>query len=246
MNSADSPGDVDPAGQVEALRSLMITATQRLLGDTIAVTDDQWRAGSRLPGWTRGHVATHLARQADALVRLIDGARSGRPAPMYASPTQREEEIEAGAGRTGLELQIDLDTSAGTLSDTFEAVAQEEAWEAVVELRGGDRAPLRLLPLARLAEVVLHHVDLDIGMDVDDIDEATAEWLLEWMVFRLASRQDFPKVRLITDSGESHAVGNAGEPTDVRGRSGELLGWLTGRSSGTSLQGAEGVTLPPF
>ena len=246
MNSADSPGDVDPVGQVEALRTLMITATQRLLGDTIAVTDDQWRAASRLPGWTRGHVATHLARQADALVRLIDGARSGRTVPMYASATQREEEIEAGAGRTGLELQIDLDTSAGTLSDTFEAVAQEAAWEAVVELRGGDRAPLRLLPLARLAEVVLHHVDLDIGMDVEDIDEPTAQWLLEWLVFRLASRQDFPKLNLISETGESHAVGNAGEPTEVHGRSSELLGWLTGRSPGTTLSGAEGVTLRPF
>ena len=246
MNSADSPGDVDPAGQVETLRALMITATQRLLGDTIAVTDEQWRAASRLPGWTRGHVATHLARQADALVRLIEGARSGRPIPMYGSPAQRDEVIAAGADRSGLELQIDLDTSAGTLSEMFETVAQEAAWEAVVELRGGDRAPLRLLPLARLAEVVLHHVDLDIGMDVHDIDEPTAQWLLEWMVFRLASRQDLPKLNLISESGESHAVGSAGEPTDVRGPSSELLGWLTGRSPGATLQGANGVTLPPF
>jgi len=244
MNSADSAGDSEPGREVEALRTLMITATQRLLGDTISVPDEQWRADSRLPGWTRGHVATHLCRQADALVRIIQGARTGVPTPMYGSSGQRESEIEAGAGRSGLDLQIDLDTSAGQLSDVFEAVAQEAAWDAVVELRGGDRAPLRLLPLARLAEVVLHHVDLDIGMDVADVDQPTAEWLLEWLTFRLGSRPDFPRLRLVSDSGESRLVGNQGDAVEVRGGSAQLLGWLSGRSDASTVSGAEGVSLP--
>ena len=53
------------ATQLETLRELIRAATQRLLGDTISVADDQWRAPSRLPDWTRGHVATHIARHAD-------------------------------------------------------------------------------------------------------------------------------------------------------------------------------------
>ena len=55
MTAAASPA----TPQLETLRRLVRTATQRLLGDTILVTDDQWRAPSRLPDWTRGHVATH-------------------------------------------------------------------------------------------------------------------------------------------------------------------------------------------
>ena len=86
---------------------------------------------------------------------------------MYASPEQRAAEIEAGAGRTGLELQIDLDTSAGRLDQAFEALDEADAWDAVVELRGGLQVPARLLPLARLLEVVIHHVDLDIGYEID-------------------------------------------------------------------------------
>lgn len=54
----------------------MHRATTVLLRDTISVTDDQWRGGpSRLPGWSRGHVATHLARNADAFTRLVNGVR---------------------------------------------------------------------------------------------------------------------------------------------------------------------------
>ena len=43
---------------------------------------------SRLPGWTRGHVLSHLARNADALVNLLTWARTGTEARMYASPTE--------------------------------------------------------------------------------------------------------------------------------------------------------------
>ena len=246
MNSTESQALADTAEQVERLRSLMITATQRLLGDTIAVADEQWRADSRLPGWSRGHVATHLARQADALTRVIQGARSGAVVPMYDAPDQRESEIEAGAHRSGLELQIDLDTSAGTLSEIFESVAQEAAWDAVVELRGGTSVPLRLLPLARLSEVVLHHVDLDIGMNVEDIDTPTAQWLLEWLSVRLGKRQDFPRIRVVSASGESIVLGTQGDAREVRGDSARLLGWLTGRGDATGLAGADSLTLPPF
>lgn len=246
MNSAQAPADGGPTEDVDALRSLMVTATQRLLGDTISVSDADWRVDSRLPGWTRGHVATHIARQADALARLIQGVRSGSPVPMYAGATQRDDEIEAGAGRSGLDLQIDLDTSAGALSDLFETVADESAWDGEVELRGGHRTPLRLLPLARLAEVVLHHVDLDIGMDVDDVDEPTAAWLLEWLAFRLRNRPDFPKLRVSAPSGLSVVVGTSGDLVEVSGDAPQLLGWLTGRGGSTSLVGAEGITLPAF
>ncbi len=247
MDPAESTADPAPPGsELDALRVLMITATQQLLGDTISVTDESWRGPSRLPGWTRGHVATHLARQADALVRLIEGARSGDLRPMYDSSAQRDAEIEAGADRTGLGLQIDLDTSAGTLSEAFETVELEAAWDKLVELRGGDVAPVRLLPLARLCEVVLHHVDLDIGLDIGDVDQPTADWLLEWLSFRLGPRVGFPKINVLSDSGLAVVVGHDEQAIDVRGSSAEVLGWLTGRSTGESLRGADGLTLPPF
>jgi maleylpyruvate isomerase len=107
------------AGQLAELRDLLTGATQRLLGGTIVVTDAEWAAPSRLPGWSRGHVASHVARQADAFTRLVDGAANGVPRAMYTSPEARTAEIEDGAVRTGLALQTDLDTSAGRLEAAF-------------------------------------------------------------------------------------------------------------------------------
>ncbi|MCW2803857.1 MAG: maleylpyruvate isomerase [Propionibacteriaceae bacterium] len=244
---AAQPATSDPrTDQLEAVRELVTHATQQLLGDTITVSDEDWRAASRLPGWSRAHVASHLARQADALGRLVEGARLGERREMYPDPGQRDAEIEDGAGRLGLELQIDLDTSAGRLSAGFDQLDQADGWDAVVELRGGIQVPARLLPLARLTEVVLHHVDLDIGFTVDDIDEQTSEWLLEWSAFRLRNRDEFPTLLLTSTSGFTITVGSAGPPLPVQGTSAQLLGWLTSRAGDQQLSGAQGLVLPSF
>jgi maleylpyruvate isomerase len=236
-----------PAGtQLETLRGLVRTATQRLLGDTILVADEQWRAPSRLPDWTRGHVATHIARHADALVRLAQWARTGERQDMYPSLEHRESEIEAGSRRSGLDLQIDMDTSAGRLGSAFDELDGPEAWDAVVEMRGGMQVPARLLPLARLLEVAIHHVDLDIGYEITDIDTQTAEWLLEWCAFRLRDRDDFPRLQLTSETGVTTTVGSVGEPLAVSGSSAHLLGWLTGRTEASALTGAGELQLPAY
>lgn len=248
MTSTD-PGTPGPTatGQLTDLRELVAHATQRLLGDSIAVSDEDWAAPSRLPGWSRAHLATHLSRQADALGRLVQWARTGVRHDMYERGTHREDEIDAGAGRSGLDLQIDLDTSAGRLGGAFDSLDAEQgtAWDSVVELRGGLSAPARLLPLARLTEVVLHHIDLDVGVEAADVDETTAEWLLEWAAFRLRHRDEFPSLQLTSTSGFSIAVGSSGAPIPVAGTSAELLGWLTGRTSDAHL-GGPGLVLPSF
>lgn len=241
----DAPNGSDPDERLREVRLLLSTATHQLLGDTITVEEDAWHAASRLPGWTRAHVATHLARQADALGRLVEGAHTGEHRTMYDTDEQRSSEIEAGASRSGLELQIDLDTAAGRLGAGFDRLDAAHAWDATVELRGGQTAPARLLPLARLAEVVLHHVDLDIGFDVDAIDPVIATWLLEWAAFRLRSR-DFPALTLETGSGARTPIGTGEDPRTVRGTPPRLLGWLTGRSSADQVDGADGIVLPAY
>jgi maleylpyruvate isomerase len=234
------------ATELETLRGLVTTATQRLLGDTISVTDQQWRAPSRLPDWTRGHVATHVARHGDALIRLTQWARTGERQDMYPSSEHRASEIEAGSGRSGLDLQIDLDNSAGRLDAAFEELDGANAWDVVVEMRGGLNVPARLLPLARLLEVVIHHVDLDIGYEITDIDPPTAEWLLEWCAFRLGHRDDWPRLQLTSDTGFTTTVGSAGEPVAVSGTSAHLLGWLIGRTDASSLTGTGELQLPAY
>lgn len=245
MSSGETPNDLDTLRELETLRGLVAHATQRLLGDTIEITDEQWHTPSRLPGWNRAQVATHVARQADGLTRLATWARTGERQEMYGSEEQRTIDIDAGRARSGLELQIDLDESAGRLSDAFEALDEPDRWSEPVQLRNGREVPARVLPLGRLSEVVLHHVDLDIGWGVDDIDAQSAGWLLEWCARRLKSRDDFPALSLIADEGTRVTIGDA-QPTTVTGPANRLLGWLTSRSDTTGLTGADEITLPAY
>jgi maleylpyruvate isomerase len=108
------------------------------------------------------------------------------------------------------------------------------------------QVPARLLPLPRLLEVVIHHVDLDIGYEITDIDTQTAEWLLEWCAFRLRNRDDFARLQLTSDSGSTVTVGSVGEPIAISGSSANLLGWLMGRTDASAITGGGGLQLPAF
>ncbi len=63
----------DPA----ELQRKLADATDRLLATAEGLTGGQAREPSPLPGWSRGHVRTHIARNADGLRNLLIWARTG-------------------------------------------------------------------------------------------------------------------------------------------------------------------------
>ena len=153
----------DPA----VLRGRVDESTGRLLAGTAAVTDAQAREPSLLPGWTRGHLLTHLARNADGLRNLLTWARTGVMTPQYHSAAARDKDIEAGAGRCAAELHADVAESAEALA-TEAASLPEAAWQASVHGIHGKAHPAWFTLTRRLSEVEIHHVDLDIGYRVGD------------------------------------------------------------------------------
>src|SRR5688572_4026869 len=88
------------------------SATEHLLATAERLDDGSLREPSLLPGWTRGHVLTHVARNADGLINLLSWARTGVETPAYASREAREADIEAGAGRPVAAQLADLRDSA--------------------------------------------------------------------------------------------------------------------------------------
>jgi len=234
-----------PSAPLTQVRTLLAAATGRLLGDTIGFSDEDWAAPSALPDWTRGHVGAHIARNADAIGRLARGAATGEPGEMY--PDGRDTEIERDAHRNGMEQQIDLDTTAQELSAAFDAVDRADAWSAKVTMRSGSAYPASYLPLARLAEVVLHHIDLDCGYTADRIPDETALWLLQLCARRLAAREDIVPLRIQPGDDEPVDIGTGpGDRTIVSGPAGALVGWLTNRGGAAALSGTEGLTAPGF
>nr|WP_300145893.1 maleylpyruvate isomerase family mycothiol-dependent enzyme [Propionicimonas sp.] len=210
-------------------------ATQRLLGFTISISDDQWRQPSGLPGWSRAHVATHLARNADHLRAVVHAATAGLPQPARPTAAKRLSGLEAGADRGGLALQIDLDTSAGALQAALDRVTD---WTAPV-LVHNRHVELAAVPLARLHELCVHTLDLDCGFSADAIDPGAAAWLLRWVLDLLADA-DLPALRVEGDSLAAD-LGTTGERTRVSGSDARLWAWLSGRLPASAVSGADGL-----
>ncbi len=227
-------------GQVDPVRKRIAEATQALLGDTIVLSDAEWRGPSRLPGWTRAQVATHIARSADGMRRVALATLEGRQRPIYPSDSRRLSDLELGADRSGLDLQIDLDTSAGALDAAFSQITD---WLVVVRLPIGD-LPLSALALARFHEVVLHHIDLDTGYTRDRLDPVAASWLLQWAAHWLRTKPGMPSVELESESGVIERIGEGDQRLRVCGTDIALWSWLTGRANGDAVDGSDGLVWP--
>jgi maleylpyruvate isomerase len=146
----------------QALLEQIDRATEQLLGTVSGFTDSDVREPSLLPGWTRAHVLTHLARGADALRNLLVWARTGVETPAYASREARDTAIAEGARRGAGELLTDV--SAAAMAYRSEALSlSEEAWQ--VRVHGPDIPPFPVsdVLLRRLVELELHHADLGAG-----------------------------------------------------------------------------------
>ena len=163
---------------------------ERLLRWVAGLDDDGALAPSRLPGWSRGHLVTHLARNADSVVRRLDGAREGRVADQYEGGAEgRAAEIDAGASRSAADLLADLRTACAAVDVAF-AAHPKDAWGGSGRGVDGDESPVATLPFGRWREVEVHLVDLDVGYEPSNWPPPLAERLLPTILPALAGRAD--------------------------------------------------------
>jgi maleylpyruvate isomerase len=169
-------------------------------------------APSRLPGWTKAAVLTHLARNADGHRRMIEGADRGEVVEQYEGGVEgRIVEIEAGAQRSAADAIDDLRDST---------VALEGAWSRT-RWRGRGRrtlagpSPIDRLPFLRTREVSLHAIDLDIGVELADLDPLYVRLELSRLAMLWSARQPMGMTPL------PDAVLELTPP--------DRVGWFTGR-----------------
>jgi maleylpyruvate isomerase len=238
----------DQAFEPGPLLGRITTATDRLLDTVSAFDDADVRGPSLLPGWTRGHVLTHLARNADGGARLLGWARTGAETPEYPSPAARAQQIEAGAGRRAAELAADVRDSAARFAAEY-ARMPADAWDVVVRWTGGQKRPAARVADSRLCEVLVHHVDLRAGYTHDEWPADFTAEILSRVVASFATRAGSPPMRLhATDADAWYEIGDAGGTPVIRGPQASLLAWLMGRSEGAGLaaQGDAALPTPPF
>ncbi|HKN98228.1 MAG TPA: maleylpyruvate isomerase family mycothiol-dependent enzyme [Pseudonocardiaceae bacterium] len=231
------------AEQFEAVRfaSEGLVAVRRASAVLCATVDELDDAAlfapTRLTGWTRGHVVSHLARNADGLVNLLNWARTGIESPMYASPADRDADIEEGANRMARVQQEDLRAADERFFMATEVMSETD-WEARVVNTQGATIGVYLVPWMRLTELLVHLVDLDAGKGFDDVvdlaGEQTAQ-LIDYVASRYDDRPAIPSVRLAVDlpSGDQGTwlLGDTGGPHEVRTAAAPALAWLTGRTT---------------
>ncbi|MEU9474887.1 maleylpyruvate isomerase family mycothiol-dependent enzyme [Streptomyces sp. NPDC048191] len=215
---------IDHAHDLASVRG----ATARLLSAVAELDNAALAEASRLPGWTRGHVLAHLARNADALVNVLEGR------PMYESAEARDSDIARDAPRP-LDLQLtDLRETAARFQATGDAPAD---WTRTVELRNGVTDSASRVPFRRWAEVELHHVDLGIGYELEDLPAEFTEREIDFLAERFAGHKEVPSTALDTGNGRIRTTGGgaSGGPVVVEGTAADVLGWLAGRRDGSGL-----------
>lgn len=204
-----------------------------------ALADADLDGPSALPGWDRRTLVAHVARNAEALARLLTWARTGVETPMYADAGQRAREIETSASQPGADLRADAQRTAAALADAAAQLSAEH-WQATVRSARGREIPAAEVPWMRCREVWLHGLDLSAGAVPGDIPEAFAEVLVDDVAQFMAAQPSLPQTEIVSTSdqrswrigGTEHATDSAGlgqRPLEIRGDPRTLALWLTGR-----------------
>jgi len=233
------------AHTVQAIAALVGIATERLLrtlAEAGAASESLADSPSLLPGWTRGHVATHIARNADSFTWMLDGAVAGELREQYpGGPPTRAAAIEAGSTRSTDALIADVERSAARFAAACSRV-DLDAWSRPVRPTAGE-VPASQLLRSRLREVEVHHADFGLGY-------GPADWMPDFVDEELPARVAGLAVRLprgtalrlvATDSGAAWEVGGGPASVTVAGPRSLILAWLLGRDAADRLDAPAGL-----
>ena len=196
------------------------------------LADDDLRAPSALPDWSRAHVVGHLTRNADALVNLLTWARTGAETPMYPSREARDAGIETTAAQPPGELRADYAAACARLAVAIETMPAS-AWTAEVRNAQGRTVPAAEVPWMRAKEMWVHGVDLDAGLAFADLPAGFCVALVDEVLGLFATRDQALDVTIVaTDADRTWGSGR----TAVRGPVTAVAAWLT-RSDASGLDG---------
>ncbi|MBF6545649.1 maleylpyruvate isomerase family mycothiol-dependent enzyme [Nocardia brasiliensis] len=229
---------------------VLAEATDRLLDTIRKLSDDDLTGPSLLPGWTRGHVLAHLARNADSVLNLLLWAHTGVEIPQYASMFLRDFDIEAGAPRP-LDAQLADNEAAAKRWAAVANSLTDAAWHAEVRTRQGRPIPATEVRWMRLQEVEIHHVDLDAGFSPADwpasfVARILAQATVDMNRLTAAATTPTPAFEIrATDTDFVGLIGTGTASDTITGTAAALAAWLLGRSAGGDLSG-DLPTLPDW
>ena len=192
-----------------------------LLATVESLVDDEMTAPSLCEGWTRAEVIAHVTSSGRALVRLIDWATTGEERPFFTSGDDRSREIAALAALPREELVRELRECARDFAEQARRLSGELA---APEVRlNGKAIPATSIVALRIAEVVVHHHDLDTAWTIEEADPDSLLNALDAVVRSLRAK-GAPGMTLVTEERDKWVIGDGGLRI-VSDREG-MLQWL--------------------
>ena len=191
------------------------------------MTQEQCREPSLLADWTRGHVLSHLARNAMSHVYLFECASRGEVGEQYPGGYQaRIAGIDSHAGDSQKDLVRAVRESIYALEGAW-ARASAQAWAGSGKQATGALIPMHDIVFLRWREVVIHLTDLGIGYEFSTWPELYVRMELGRQVQVWASRKPMGLTIL---PQEALALAPA-----------ERLAWLVGRAHPEGLPQSVGL-----
>lgn len=215
-----------------------VKAAAQLANDTVSgLDDDAVRAPSGLPGWSRGHVITHIANFSEAMTRQVEEALQGRLVEVYdGGRPARDAAIEAGAGRSAGEQQEHLQRATNALIAAWEKVGPDD-WQRPVLHRNSN---LAAAIYATWRELTIHTTDLALEPTPDGWPTEFCLHLLDFL------RPRTPEgIHLIVRANDgSRWETGIGKQHVLTGTLTDLTAWYAGRTPPGHITGPAPNLLP--
>ncbi|WP_427132787.1 maleylpyruvate isomerase family mycothiol-dependent enzyme [Pseudarthrobacter sp. S9] len=226
----------------EKLLEELHRAADVVAGIAAKFTEQDIKAPSELPGWTRGHVLAHITGIANAMARQLEYAARGKSIELYDSGSEgRTRAIDMAAGHSLEEHRADVDAALERALRVFGAL-DASGWHEPITYRRGvvfDGG------LALWRELVIHATDLGTGRGPETWSRPFCEHLFDFLSARVPEGQKF----VLQPLGLPPVViGSGGQSTVVSGMLTDIAAWLAGRTpslgSLRATAAADGVDLP--
>ena len=208
--------------------------TDAYLSTVRSLSTEQLTEPSLCGSWDRAHVVAHLASNARAIARLVEWAVTGEPRQPYTSRDARDAEIDELAGLPREELIRLSEDNAAYFAQQCERLSRPLRVEDL-DLHGKP-ITAATVPSVRIAEVVLHHHDLDTSWTLADADPQAVLDAVDGAV-RTMRAKAAPGMTLRTTEHDEWVIGDGGQLV-TGDRVGMALWLARGSSEGVHSEGA--------
>lgn len=243
----DDIGDPGLAADLLLVRRGQTYFSQQLT----ALADDELDVDSRLPGWSRRTVAAHVGLNAQALLHLVEWARTGVETPMYASQEQRDRDIAITATLPVPSIRQLNEHAAEDLHRAWRDLPRS-AWRHQVRTAQGRLVPASETVWMRTREVWLHAVDLHNGGEIAGFPAELLDRLLGDLVRTWCRRADGSsdniELRALDRSRIWRLFDDRPASSVIVGTAGQLVAWGTGRDhlAATAADGGPAPVAPTW